>query len=246
MNYPQSVFACSHNSYEGGARGSVPHQLSIGCRLVELDIWSRDYSSARDFRIGHAWPGNSVMEGDGNPDTDHLRAWLAQLAAWRSENPSAAPLTLTLDLKDDLSRNANGQGSFADLEAELEEAFGSALYTASDWPGAWPDVDALRGRVLVVMSGNQNSRLAYYRSDLRTLFVEYQRGDSADLQPALFWACKHTHMDWAHDGVAKGRVVRVWQFDQDDTSPPPVTFPATDDPSAAWYTQYLATVGQVT
>lgn len=247
-----ATFAATHNSYSGGSRGSIPSQLQVGCRLVEYDIYNKDYARYGDFRLGHAWPGNSVSEGGGNPESDHLRDWLDVILQWTLANPGHAPLTLVLDLKNNLGKAADGQGSLQDLQDEVLAAFGPALWPASAFEGTWPTVDSLRGRVLVVLSGNQDSRKAY-QSRWATagggteapLFYEFQKGDSGQLQGSPVWAASHSQLDWVQRAVSNGKAARAWGFSESDAHPPAVTWPATDDPTAGWYQQYLAEVGAV-
>lgn len=247
-----ATFAATHNSYSGGSRGSVPSQLDLGCRLVEYDLYNSSYARYDDFRLGHAWAGNGVSEGGGNPESDLLHDWLDVVLQWTAANPGHAPLTLVLDLKSDLSRASDGEGSLQDLQDEVLAAFGPALWPASAFDGRWPEVGSLRGRVLVVLSGNQSSRKAYQArwataggGTEAPLFYEFQKGDSGQLQGSPVWAASHSQLDWVQTACSNGKAARAWGFSEDDAAPPPVTWPATDDPSAGWYQQYLAEVGAV-
>ncbi len=67
-----------------------------------------------------------------------------------------------MDVKDDLTDNPSyADGNLAALNAELVGAFGSRLYTRSEQSDVFPSVDALRDRVLCVLSGDEKTRLAY-------------------------------------------------------------------------------------
>ena len=159
-SYGSTRFRTTHNSYSGGARGSIPHQLSAGVRGLELDIHDNGYDTLGDFRLGHLKPGSEVALGHGNPDTARLRDWLGAIARWSDNNATHAPITLVLDLKGDLT---DAGGDLADLNAALAESLGTRLFTRDDYDlsGRWPDVDDLRGRVLCVLSGHGGSRAAY-------------------------------------------------------------------------------------
>ncbi|HEY1275754.1 MAG TPA: hypothetical protein VGF25_12615 [Thermoleophilaceae bacterium] len=164
--YNEATFAATHNSYAGGAAddlGSLRRQLDGGVRFLELDLHDNDFA-ASGYRIGHESPGDDVVHGGGNPRTDRLPAWLGAIAAWSDENPGHAPITVALDLKDRLTDNRSfAQGNLARLNQELLDAF-ERLYPAEELGRrAWPTVDALRDRVIAVISGSEESRLAYVR-----------------------------------------------------------------------------------
>ena len=158
--YDSTRFRTTHNSYSGGPRASILHQLDAGVRGLELDVHDNGYDQLGDFRVGHLKPGSEVALGNGNPDTPRLRDWLGAIARWSEANPAHAPVTLVLDLKGDLT---DGGGDLADLNAALTASLGTRLFTRDDYDvaGRWPDVDDLRGRVLCVLSGNGGSRAAY-------------------------------------------------------------------------------------
>ena len=162
--YDQVVFGATHNSYAGGARGSLRAQLDAGIRFVELDVHDNGYTDFADFRVGHLFPGNNVQTGGDNPPSDALADWLEVIAAWSGEHPDHAPITLGLDLKDNLTDNRDfGQGNLAALNARLVEAFGTTLLPAEAIGDVWPRVDAIRGRVIAVLSGHEGTRVAYRR-----------------------------------------------------------------------------------
>ena len=158
--------AATHNSYAGapsGDLGSLRRQLDGGVRFVELDVHDNDFVST-GYRIGHEAPGDDVIRTGGNPRTDKLGPWLRAIQRWSDTNPRHAPITVALDIKDDLTDNRSfAQGNLARLNAVLLEHF-SGLFTAEALgDGQWPTVDALRGRVIVVLSGAEGTRLAYVR-----------------------------------------------------------------------------------
>lgn len=165
--YNDLVFRATHNSYAGapsGDLGSLRRQLDRGVRFLELDVHDNEFASA-GYRIGHESPGSGVVHAGGNPRSDRLGAWLQTIARWSVGNSRHAPITLALDLKDRLTDNRSfAQGNLARLNQELLEAFGPRLFTAEQLPGGrWPTLEALRGRLIVVLSGDQWTRLAYLR-----------------------------------------------------------------------------------
>ncbi|QKV80929.1 hypothetical protein [Amycolatopsis sp. Hca4] len=165
--FPSSVFRATHNSYSGnvdGAKNSLAYQLDHGVRFLELDVHDNGYASSLDYAVGHDSPGNLVDHGGGNPASNSLRDWLAVVNGWSVQHPAAAPIVVMLDLKDDLTDNPSfAAGNLTALNQELESVFGSRLLKAQDYPAAQPDVDALRGRVLPLLSGDGGSRTEYKR-----------------------------------------------------------------------------------
>jgi hypothetical protein len=73
-------------------------------------------------------------------------------------------------------------------------------------------------------------------------FVEMQSGDDADLADRFYAAPSGAH-SLARGWRASGGIVRLWGFVEGDTVlDPPVTFPATDTPEAAWYVAWTEAV----
>jgi hypothetical protein len=161
-----AVFRATHNSYSGnvdGARNSITYQLDHGIRFIELDVHDNGYATARDYAIGHDSPGDQVDHA-GNPASNLLRDWLNVIDTWSELHPTAAPLVVMLDLKDDLTDNPSfAAGNLAALNQELIEVFGPRLLRAKDYPASPPQLDSLRGRVLALLSGNGKSRTEYRR-----------------------------------------------------------------------------------
>ncbi|MFC4584755.1 phosphatidylinositol-specific phospholipase C domain-containing protein [Sphaerisporangium corydalis] len=161
-----AIFRATHNSYSGnvdGAKNSIAYQLDHGIRFVELDIHDNEYATSQDYSVGHDSPGN-LVDHTGNPASNRLRDWLTVINAWSAQHPTAAPIVVALDVKDDLTDNASyAAGNLAALNQELTSVFGSRLYWARDYPATSPSVDALRGRVLAVISGDGKTRTAYKR-----------------------------------------------------------------------------------
>jgi hypothetical protein len=162
-----SVFRATHNSYSGnvdGAKNSVAYQLDHGVRFIELDVHDNGYGTSHDYGVGHDSPGNLVDHSGGNPASNNLRDWLATVNTWSAAHPAAAPIVVMLDLKDDLTDNPNfAAGNLTALNQELESVFGGRMLQAKDYPAGQPTVDALRGRVLPLLSGDAGTRAEYKR-----------------------------------------------------------------------------------
>ena len=162
--FNEAMIAATHNSYSGGTRRTIQEQLEAGVRFVELDVHSDDYL-ASGYQIGHDAPGDEVEQGEGNPSTIAIADWLAMLWDWHSANPNHVPLTVGLDIKDDIYASPTvADGNLAALNQLVEQTFGDALLTEAEVADGWPLVDELRGRILVVLSGSTSTRLGYRRT----------------------------------------------------------------------------------
>jgi hypothetical protein len=166
LPFASAIVRATHNSYSGdlasGTRGSITYQLDHGVRFLELDTDEDDYATDHDYELGHGGPGDQVDHSGGNPASNLLRDWLQQISAWSAGNPTHAPIVVMLDLKDDLSDNGSyAAGDLSALNSEIESEFGSQLARPEDYPNGLPDIGALRGRVIALLSGNAGSRGAY-------------------------------------------------------------------------------------
>ena len=147
----------SHNSYEGGERGSLFQQLNAGVRGLEFDIHDNDFQT-QGYRIGHFQFGQGVDHSRGNPTSNRLDDWLLHLDSWSRSHPEHAPIILTLDFKDDLMDNRSFQeGNLAHFNHILQQTL-STLIPASS---SIPSVADLEGKTLCVLSGDQGTRLGY-------------------------------------------------------------------------------------
>jgi hypothetical protein len=162
----QASFKATHNSYSGdiaGERCGIVSQLDRQIRLIELDIHAADFGAAGDYQIGHdGGPGDQVWHRDGNPQSNRFQDWLAQIATWSRSRRGHAPLQIVLDMKESFDLPSAAEGNFGALNEILLQCFGSTLLVPGS-VGEWPDVDVLRGRVIVTLSGSQDGREAYLR-----------------------------------------------------------------------------------
>lgn len=148
----------THNSYANTPVGTIRQQLDAGCRIVELDIYDTELATAHDFLIGHSAPGNGDRLGNGNPPTPALSPWLKLINRWCDKHSRHAPIVIYFDLKNGSGYN---NGSLALLDDEVSKIFGHKRYLAWQYPGAWPSVDDLRGKVMTVFTGGFQYRKAY-------------------------------------------------------------------------------------
>jgi len=163
--FDDAIFGATHNSYSGGARRSIEAQLDQGIRLLEFDVHDDDYQNRGDFRIGHERPGDEVDHNPPNPPDDALTGWLLTVAEWSLENEGHSPITVVLDMKDNVANNHRfSEGNLAALNNKIAATMDRQLLAALTVPprgGGWPSVGELRGRILVVISGDEASRRGY-------------------------------------------------------------------------------------
>lgn len=166
LPFGSAIFRATHNSYSGninGRRGSIVSQLDSGVRFIEFDIHDNGYATNHDYSVGHDSPGDEV-DHTGNPASNLLRDWLQTVSAWSAAHPTAAPIVVMLDLKDNLTDNPSfAAGDLAALNKELSDVFGSRLLPAADVPGKLGTIGELRGRVLSLISGDGTTRTGYRR-----------------------------------------------------------------------------------
>lgn len=162
--FDEAVFAATHNSYSGGTRGAITEQLEGGVRFIEFDVQADDFATL-GYQVGHDMPGHEVEVGAPNPDSVALTDWLAIVTTWHDAHPNHLPLTIGFDIKDPISSVATFEdGNLSRFNSLIATTFGPALLTESDVVDGWPTVEDLRGRILVVLSGDTASRLAYRRT----------------------------------------------------------------------------------
>lgn len=163
--YPDTFFAATHNSYSGGNRGTYTQQLDGGVRFLELDINVSKFSQVHDYLVGHGSPGRQVDHDPGNPSTNDMTAWLQLVANWSRSNPGHAPITMGIDVKNNLaSIDSAADGNIGALNTLVAQSFGDLLYTSEELTrdgNSWPTWQDLSGRVLMVLSGNETTRKAY-------------------------------------------------------------------------------------
>lgn len=136
-------------------------------RFVEFDVHAPD---GGDYRVGHTFPGHELWRSGENPRSELLSEWLSVIAEWVRSHPTAAPITVGLDMKSGLSSSHSAKdGGFAKLNKLLQDVFSGGMLVSPEQfkelgegqGEAGPTVDSLRGRVLVVLSGHERSRYLY-------------------------------------------------------------------------------------
>ncbi|MCP2323252.1 hypothetical protein HDA40_001759 [Hamadaea flava] len=154
--FGEAVFASTHDSFSGdigGDRGDLRSQLNAHVRQLEFDV----HLAHGRFEVGDESPGDKVYHGGGNPRTNQLTDWLLVVKQWSDQNRTAAPITLVLATHSNLN---NEQGSSAVLVNNLISVFGRSRLAL---PGIDRRVYDYRGKIIPVLSGQVESRLAYLR-----------------------------------------------------------------------------------
>jgi hypothetical protein len=186
-----SVFrkAC-HNCYESQYASSLDSAFN-STENIEVDFWDTEngLSGQKDdyWYVRHNLTGgnenNCMVDGVGNHG---LRACLDNIKARSDRDRNHPVYTVFLDKKEDWS--LGGDRAPIDLDQLVTSIFGAQLYTPADLRAGsaslresakadrWPAMDALRGRILLVLTGGQTV------SSNKTLneYVE-RRGQSAAL-----------------------------------------------------------------
>lgn len=231
------VFLASHNSYSGGARRSLPDQLDAGVRFLELDV----HPDQGRWLLGHDDPGDEVALGDGNPGTLALSDWIDVIATWSTAHPEAAPITVGIDVRHEIGREAGRR--FDDLETILERRLGSRLLRPSERDGkTWPSLGALRGRVIVLLLGNRETRGRYATRPSRLMFVDRVPGRADVVDDGV------RSVESGRTGLLGDRkgITRIWKFGRHAFDyRHRITFPATDRPFHPRYLEYVKRQGAV-
>ena len=181
LRYNEVSFKGSHNSYE--RRETIAEQLSSSgpaydnrCLSLEFDIW-RNTSSFTDhtniasnfFVVAHIFhPGKYGTT---------LRHYLQQVKAWSTANPNHEPIMVILDVK---SKNGGYQNFHSQIDSYIRRYYGDngiffpnqtfvdrarSLRHNVRYNNGWPTMHQLRGKVLFVLSGNQNWGGEYAKKD---------------------------------------------------------------------------------
>jgi hypothetical protein len=233
--FNKAFFQATHNSYSGTG-GPIREQLDSGIRGIEFDI---RYDSG--FKVGHDSPGDNVSHS-GNPSSNDLDDWLRIVTDWSDANSGHDPIMLFLDAKESLSSHLN------DLNTLIKSVIGPKLFKAATYKQiGWPTVAELRGKILVILSGDNGTRVNYAdpaNEYSQRLFAESQKDDSTSVQGAVFYAAEANSdsqsgdPSWVAGKQNAGKVVRLWMFKSEDTGGTAPNLAATDSPYDDWYSCY--------
>ncbi len=163
VSFVENYWSATHNSYEGGQRGTVLDQLSQGVRAIEYDVHDNDFES-EGYRLGHFQYGDAVDYGEGNPGSDRLEEWLDVVNEW-SDSHRHAPILLVIDLKDNLTDNRSYR---AGNLAHLNEIIRGHLDRLWSPHMGLDDVSSARDFTLCILSGDASTRRAYLHDQGRS------------------------------------------------------------------------------
>ena len=185
-------FKASHNSFERDERpvteqlawsNGQPHQA--GCRGLELDLC--ESPNLWSWSVHHD-------EYQGRADAQFVE-YLRHLRTWSAFQPRHDVVTITLDLKAQ-ARNRRQFPRY--LDAAIEEHLGlDRVFSPTDLMGSarslvagamasgWPTLDELRGRFILVLSGDEPTKASYASSSReRRCFADLRVRDGDPL-PSL-------------------------------------------------------------
>jgi hypothetical protein len=222
----------SHNSFQRD-EGLLDQMIYHRIRSLEFDIHvgkTLEPDLDGDWYVYHT----DVIDADSQCRT--LSQCLGLVATLGRVVPEHEVVTLWIDLKDGFG----GEHRPGDLDARLLEAFGERLWTPGELlagcPAAglqqaiarcgWPELAALRGRVIVALTGGDlddaNGALASYVGGdpaARAAFVAPGLEDAGAIaahDEAIFHNLAVDDVALAQDVRAAGMVSRVWVVDDVD------------------------------
>ncbi len=161
--WPQATFVGSEATVLDEALGSVTEQLDAGLRYLHLPIHDNDFRNRGDYGLGLEEPRDQLNTRGDNPSRENLGDWLEQVVSWSVAHPGHAPITLGIELRDDLTDNDNyDEGDLHRLNNILSHELGDKLFEPNEVSDEqWPNVDQLRGKFLVVLGGHEGTRISY-------------------------------------------------------------------------------------
>jgi hypothetical protein len=185
LPYNQVSFKASHNSYDRDE--TLVQQLAWdpnqpwqgGCRGLELDI--NQSEDGNYWSVGHVG-GYSSKERQ-------LSQFLNELRVWSQDGPDHDVVTLYLDLKE------VHEGFADDLDQYVSQYLGRPIYRPGELMGAqssvpngaraygWPTLNQLRGKFIVVLSGDSDAKAAYSNEDPRERLCFADKDRDADESP---------------------------------------------------------------
>ncbi|HMG49360.1 MAG TPA: Ca2+-dependent phosphoinositide-specific phospholipase C [Inquilinus sp.] len=161
--YNAAYWSRPHNTYEKTSFARLTDALDRGNQAVELDVYD-DYLLPVKHDPGNSINLNNCRGGAGG----FLRDCLVDIRAWSDAHPGHLPITLQLDLKPgDLVLGGWDATAKTALDSTVAQELGSKVYQPEAlraftgyaslregvYRAGWPSIDALRGRVIVLMMG---------------------------------------------------------------------------------------------
>lgn len=157
--YQKCFFVTSHNSYEEQHHLSIPEQLDVGVRGIEIDINDDDFDRLNYFQVGHYDAGRGCYWGHGNPNhpNDKFQDWLKVISDWSiNKNGVHAPITIFIELKS----YTHSEKKVTELENAIRTIPPNILFKSSEinkklnvtGSKPWPSLQELWGRIIVVLT----------------------------------------------------------------------------------------------
>jgi hypothetical protein len=174
MKYNQASYKQSHNSYD---RDEDSHEsltfhpknpAKAGCRGLEYDIW-RHSDDTKGRSLGYFTVAHSTPSGP------PFASYLGYLLSWHHADVHHDVVYVTLDIK---STQGSKEKFPHEIDNYMREWFDAHLmYTpkmlsphSDDFVAyvrehGWPDVDSLRGKFVFCLSGNEDWKSHYAKTD---------------------------------------------------------------------------------
>ena len=176
MKYNQASYKQSHNSYD---RDEDSHETLLfhpdnpgnaGCRGLEYDIW-RHSDSSNGRSLGYFTVAHSTSSGP--PYANYL----GYLLSWHLADVRHDVVFVTVDIKS----SGGSKETFPDeIDNYMREWFNAGImytpgqlspnsddFVAYVKANGWPELDALRGKFVFCLSGNEDWKSYYARTNPR-------------------------------------------------------------------------------
>ncbi|NHI93989.1 MAG: hypothetical protein EAX96_15985 [Candidatus Lokiarchaeota archaeon] len=263
VKFNKAIFKSSHNSYSGdlcGRKGSIQEQLNNGILGIELDIYG-----LKNFQIGHKAPGHEVdLRGIKCLDSEmkfSLHNWLEPIKQWSDENQNLhPPITLFLDIR--LIIEHSIYYDYEELNNVVKKIFNDSIFSPRDLNNSdWPDVNKLRGKIIIVLTGEKGVKWRYInkiKNEKRNCFASFSykldgNGKSGKgkelLENSQFINVRINDWKWANEQFKKEKIIRLYYFDEIfklksyyKCKNIKCNFPATDYPYGEIYNEFLKTL----
>jgi len=254
LPYNKTVFMTTHNSY--AIKVGIKSQLTRGIRGIELDIHNPHFEQIRHFKIGHIRGGEGVSHANGNLKGVIFDDWLELIKNWSDANPNHEPITLFIDIKNNLVARHATEEIILLNQTLLDKFTPDKLYTPENLGmqnNNWPTLSELRNRIIVFLTGHTQTKWDYWTkipSQELTCFLAYNYPADDDnayskdmLQEAKIVNTEAEHWKWANNQLNNGKMIRLWdynphrlpyhltiKFPLDHWPSAKCNFPATDQP----------------
>lgn len=162
-----------------------------GVRAFELDV----HEGVGGFEVYHI----TVIDADGTCDT--LAGCLGEIHSWSVAHPLHLPVVVWIEVKDSTGGLPIDAADLDELDAAIRDVLPpDQLFTPDDLQGGhpsvraalesdgWPAVDAVRGRVLVVLLNVDDDHAENYTSNYTTLAGRAMFARATPAQFAAPWA----------------------------------------------------------